>query len=405
VIKVCIAGKNEIAIKAIQYLTEIGYSNDQIVGLPNQYDDGKDSWQPSFRRYLEMNQIPTTKLSGLYSVEELVFISLEYDQIIETERFISKRLFNIHFSLLPKYKGMYTSAWPLLNDEKYSGVSLHLINNGIDTGQIIAQKKIYIANVQNSLALYSKYLENGIALFKKNIVQLIENTYKCTPQKAKKSTYFSRKSIVYSDLKIDLIQTAYTIVNQIRAFNFRPFQLPIIFEKQVYKAEILDETSCCKPGKLLEITDFYMVISSIDFKVKMWIDQLDNLMEAIKKNNYHIVKEIVEMTYPLNEKNNRGQTALMVAAYHGRKEIFDLLINNGANLSCKNNNGTNLLMYSIEPYLQNKDDYFINKCIELNLDIKDKDHNGKNFLDWISIRCPELMSIIKKQTAYNSKDY
>ena len=59
-------------------------------------------------------------------------------EIIKTKNFKSNKLFNLHFSLLPSYKGMHTSAFPILNGEKYSGVTIHKIDNGIDTGDIIA---------------------------------------------------------------------------------------------------------------------------------------------------------------------------------------------------------------------------------------------------------------------------
>ena len=68
-----------------------------------------------------------------------MFISLEYHRLIDPLKFVTSKLYNPHFSLLPAYKGMYTSALPLLNDEKDAGVTLHHIDSGIDTGDIIDQ--------------------------------------------------------------------------------------------------------------------------------------------------------------------------------------------------------------------------------------------------------------------------
>ena len=88
---------------------------------------------------------------------KIFFISLEFDKIINTSLFKTTNLFNIHFSLLPRYKGMYTSILPILNGDKISGVTLHKIDRGIDTGDIIdkcsfrlillTQQEIYILNI------------------------------------------------------------------------------------------------------------------------------------------------------------------------------------------------------------------------------------------------------------------
>jgi len=53
---------------------------------------------------------------------------------------------NLHTSLLPSYRGLLPTFWVLLNDEEYTGVTVHLIDEGIDTGDIICQKKIKIGN-------------------------------------------------------------------------------------------------------------------------------------------------------------------------------------------------------------------------------------------------------------------
>ena len=64
--------------------------------------------------------------------------------ILNIDKFFSKELFNFHFSLLPKYRGCHTNFFQIYNGEKISGVTLHKIDNGIDTGPIIDQLKFSI---------------------------------------------------------------------------------------------------------------------------------------------------------------------------------------------------------------------------------------------------------------------
>lgn len=63
------------------------------------------------------------------------------------------RFFNIHYGWLPDYKGRHVTYWATVNNEKYIGVSLHLVTEGIDEGSIINQKKVpyYIWEKENDI--------------------------------------------------------------------------------------------------------------------------------------------------------------------------------------------------------------------------------------------------------------
>ena len=135
---ICIAGKNECSINAIKILTKYKISKKKIYVLPNISDSGNDSWQPSLRKFALRNRFKITTINKLYKITNLIFFSLEYEKIIDIEKFKSKKLFNFHFSLLPKYRGCHTNFLQILNGEKYSGVTLHKINSGIDAGDPLA---------------------------------------------------------------------------------------------------------------------------------------------------------------------------------------------------------------------------------------------------------------------------
>ena len=66
------------------------------------------------------------------------------------KRFIKNfkgKILNIHPSLLPKYKGLSTHKKVLLNNEKYSGCTVHYVNSRLDSGKIILQKKLKLVNL------------------------------------------------------------------------------------------------------------------------------------------------------------------------------------------------------------------------------------------------------------------
>jgi methionyl-tRNA formyltransferase len=272
---ICIAGKNDIAVNTILYLKEIDGDN-KIVALPSQNDPGIHAWCRSLKMSAIESRIEIIgDISELYDITDLIFLSLEFDKIIDINKFKSKQLYNVHFSLLPKYKGVYTSAWHILNAEKSAGVTLHFIDHNIDTGDIIDQTSFILNDEINCRDLYFLFNKLGAELVKKNIHNLISNkklTAKRQPSKF--STYYSKSSIDYKNIKIDLQKTAFEINCQIRAFYFLEFQIPSIYNYKVKSSRILKRRSIAKSGSLIEDHSDYFIISTVDYDLKIYKDTL-----------------------------------------------------------------------------------------------------------------------------------
>ena len=83
------------------------------------------------------------------------------------------RILNIHPSLLPKYKGLNTHQRALLNNEKYSGCTVHFVNSKLDSGKIILQKKVKISKVDTAKSLAKKVLTQEHKLYPKAIRKVI----------------------------------------------------------------------------------------------------------------------------------------------------------------------------------------------------------------------------------------
>ncbi len=265
--KICIAGKNSIAIDTIKHLlNDLNFSDDNICIITNRTDDGEDTWQPSLKKYSLENGLALVDLESIYNIENLLFISLEYDKIIKPNLFKSDKLFNIHFSLLPRYKGMYTSVHPILNGEKNSGVTLHEIDPGIDTGDILFQKSFEINIDDTSRDLYLKYLHYGKELIINNLPFLFNNNYSTKPQGFVNSSYYSKNSIDFNNIIIDLNKTSFEIHNQLRAYIFPEYQLPSLKNNLIKKSVIKDDFI---GTKVFTETDGKIILSGIDgFKIE-----------------------------------------------------------------------------------------------------------------------------------------
>ena len=85
------------------------------------------------------------------------------------------KIINIHPSLLPRYKGLNTHERVLENNEKFTGCSVHFVNEKLDGGEIILQKKIKIFKKDNVLSLKNRVLKEEYKLYPKSIIKILSN--------------------------------------------------------------------------------------------------------------------------------------------------------------------------------------------------------------------------------------
>ncbi len=229
----CIAGKGQAAVEVVGASRRLA---DRVVCLPNGDDGGTDNWQPSLLKAARILGVETVTLDWARAQPDLVFMSVEYDRIIKPALFASKRLYNVHFSLLPKYRGCNTAIWPILNGESEHGVTLHEIDTGIDTGPIIAQRAFDIGGM-TSRQLYGRCLELGAALVLEWLPKLMGGDYAATPQDEAAASNYPRKALDYGLMEIDLSEPVEAVMRRIRAFTFPEYQRPTFNGRPIVGAE------------------------------------------------------------------------------------------------------------------------------------------------------------------------
>ena len=90
--------------------------------------------------------------------------------------------FNLHGSLLPAYRGAAPINWAIINGEKVSGVTTFLIDEKIDTGNILLQRECPIGERENVGSLYTRLMGIGADLVVDTVKGLADNTIKPHPQ-------------------------------------------------------------------------------------------------------------------------------------------------------------------------------------------------------------------------------
>lgn len=267
--KLCLAGKNRISIESLDLLRKAALYD--LCVCPVDADHGVDDWQPSLIKYAAGLGVPIVSLEDVYGLNDVVFLSVEFDRIIRPEKFGSAVLLNIHFSLLPAYKGCFTSIWPIYYGEEKTGVTLHYIDSGIDTGEIIDQKDIAIGHDMNARLLYDAYQDAGIELINKYLYRFSHRgELNSIPQTVIGSSYYSRKSLSEISLEINPRATAMQIQKKVRSLWFPEYQTALFNGENISRCDILNERSNRQPGSILADDELSMTISTIDFDVTLY---------------------------------------------------------------------------------------------------------------------------------------
>ena len=121
------------------------------------YDKKKIS-EKRILRDLKSNNIKLICLAGFMKILSRDFI-----------RKFKGKIWNIHPSLLPKYKGLNTHHRAIQNKEKYSGCTVHLVNSKLDSGKIILQKKVKLSKKETPSSLQKKILKHEHLLYPRAI--------------------------------------------------------------------------------------------------------------------------------------------------------------------------------------------------------------------------------------------
>lgn len=140
-----------------------------------------------------------------------------YKYIIPREIFdIPKfKTINIHPSCLPKYRGQHVINWAIINGERETGVTVHFIDEGIDTGEIIIQKKVPILFEDTAKTLHDKIYSEVPELLQQAINTILSgNTLSAKKQDDLKASYFRPRTP--EDGFIDWNKSGIEIYNLIR---------------------------------------------------------------------------------------------------------------------------------------------------------------------------------------------
>jgi methionyl-tRNA formyltransferase len=125
---------------------------------------------------------------------------------------------NVHASLLPKYRGAAPIQWAILNGDSETGVTIMKMDAGLDTGDILSESRIPIADTDNAQALHDRLAKLGAELLVRTVPDYVEARVTPRPQSARGEAPGYARKISKEDGRIDWTKPARAIWNQVRAF-------------------------------------------------------------------------------------------------------------------------------------------------------------------------------------------
>lgn len=205
-----------------------------------------------------------------------LFVSMSFNQIFRTEVMNLPKLktINCHAGKLPFYRGRNILNWALINDEKEFGITVHFVDEGIDTGDIILQRTYPIAEKDDYATLLeiayvecANILYDALVLFKENAV-----IPKCQSEIHPVGFYCSQRKI--GDEVLDWNQTSRDVFNFIRAIC-KPGPMARSFingkEIKINKAEYIPEAPAykCRVGSILQKDTKGFLVKTKDSFIKI----------------------------------------------------------------------------------------------------------------------------------------
>ena len=160
---------------------------------------------------------------------------------------------NVHASLLPKYRGAAPIQWAVINGDEVTGVTIMRMNEGIDTGDMIAKKTVRLAEDETGGSLFDKLAQVGAQLCVETMEMIEAGKVEYIPQNNEEATH---TSMIRKELGlIDWNRPAVEIERLIRGLNPWPSAYTQLSGKtfKIWKAKVVSDENTYEPGCICRI--------------------------------------------------------------------------------------------------------------------------------------------------------
>ncbi len=238
-LKIVFFGTPEFAVESLDALLKHDFNVVGVVTMPDKIAGrGHKLYQSDVKRYAVEHNLPLLQPEKLKSedfikaLKELnadLFIVIAF-RMLPREVWQMPHLgtFNLHASLLPKYRGAAPINRAVMNGDTETGVTTFFLRHEIDTGDMIMQRKIEILPNENVGDVHDKLMHLGANMVVETVNSIIDGTLTTTPQP--NGEFTPAPKIFKEDCKIDWTKTSLEVHNHVRGLSPYPAAWTVIVE-------------------------------------------------------------------------------------------------------------------------------------------------------------------------------
>lgn len=255
-------GTPDFAVPSLKILVESKHNVIAVVtGVDKERGRGQKVTYTPVKEFAVANNIPVLQpeklkdqnfISSLKELNADLFVIVAF-RILPEEVFTipAKGSFNLHGSLLPRYRGAAPIQWALINGDKETGVTTFMLEQKVDTGNIIIQEKIEIEDEDDFGTLHDKMSLLGADVVLKTVSLIDKGEVKL--QRQDDSLASPAPKITKELAEINWNKSALEIHNLIKGLSPYPGAYFKYNEKllKVYKSKI-SKGRCCCPGEFIQ---------------------------------------------------------------------------------------------------------------------------------------------------------
>lgn len=275
-LKIVFFGTPDFAVESLDRLVKGGYNIVGVVTMPDKAAGrGHKMYQSPIKEYAVehgLRLLQPVNLKDPVFVEELRSLKADL-QIVIAFRMMPEVVwnmpplgtFNLHASLLPKYRGAAPINWAVMNGDTETGVTTFFLKHEIDTGDIIQQERISIAETDNVGVIHDKLMILGAGMVIETVDAIIDGTVKPIPQEQllnKDEEPTPAPKIFKETCKIDFTRTAREVYNHIRGLSPYPAawteitdSTGVVHTVKIFETALPNDKFVGEPGAVITTKD------------------------------------------------------------------------------------------------------------------------------------------------------
>lgn len=270
-LKIVFLGTPDFAVESLRRIVEGGYNVVGVITMPDKpAGRGHKLLQSPVKQYAVekgLHLMQPVKLKDPEFVEELrsldadLFIVIAFRMLPEVVWSMPRLgTFNLHASLLPRYRGAAPINWAVINGDTETGVTTFFLKHEIDTGDIIAQERVDILPTDNVGDVHDRLMMLGADLTIDTIESIIDGTLKTIPQDqlVGDTEPTPAPKIFKETCRIDWNRPAREIHNLVRGLSPYPAAWSVLTDDgkeigsvKIFETAVLDGGADVEPGQVV----------------------------------------------------------------------------------------------------------------------------------------------------------